>query len=362
MVATDQGTVPPQTPEKGEPDSPLDLPAQGWKAALKRAMKQFKEDRGSLVAAGMAFYWFLAIFPALLAAVGITALFNLSQDAIASITRAVQSALPGDAARVLTDALAQSSGRTGGSSAAAALIGIVLALWAASAGMAATQDGLNIVYEAPSDRPYLKKRIRALVLIAMAAVLGGIATAAIVFGAPIGDGIRDHLPLGGGIAFTLVWTIARWAVGLAALATLFAGFYYFAPNRDEPRWTWISPGGIVATVIWLLGSLGFSLYVNNLGSYAKTYGSFTGVVVLMLWLYLSGIALILGGEVNAELERQGEKQRRTQRSWGRRSAASPVAKAGRNEPVPANGAAEAPSTGTVNQAEQQWLEMMRRRY
>src|SRR5436190_21259317 len=91
-VAADQGTVPSQTPEKGEPDSPLDLPAPGWKAALKRAMKQFKEDRGSLVAAGMAFYWFLAVFPALLAAVGITALFHLSQDAIASISRAVQSA------------------------------------------------------------------------------------------------------------------------------------------------------------------------------------------------------------------------------------------------------------------------------
>ncbi len=342
-MPTHPDMVPPQTPAQGEPDSPLDLPARDWKAALTRAVTQFKANRGTLVAAGMAFYWFLAVFPALLAAVGITALVHASAETIASITRAVESALPGGAASVITDALARSSGRARGSSVAAALVGVALALWAASAGMVATQEGLDLVYGAARDRPFLKKRLRAMALIALAAVLGGIATAAIVFGPAIGDAVRDHLPFGGGIAFTLAWTAARWAVGLAALATLFAGFYYFAPNRREPRWTWTSPGGVVATVIWLLASIGFSLYVNHLGSYAKTYGSFTGVVALMLWLYLSGIALLLGGEVNAELERQGEQDRR------------------RRAPAPAHGALEGPSAGTGG-TEQQWREMMRRGY
>ena len=323
-MATSEQTIPSQTPERGEPDSPLDLPAPSWKASLKQAVKQFKEDRGTLVSAGMAFYWFLAVFPALLAAVGITALFNLSRGTIDSIGRAVQSALPGQAASVITDALKQASGRTGGASVAAALIGIVLALWAASAGMAATQEGLNVVYEA-EDRTFVKKRVRALGLLALAAVLGSIATAAIVFGPAIGDGIRDHLPFGGGVLFTLVWTVARWVVGLGALITLFAAFYFWAPNREEPRWTWISPGGILATAIWLLASIGFSLYVRHLGSYAKTYGSFTGVVVLMLWLYLTAIAVILGGELNAELERQAERQRSGRRPRAKRPEPQAVA-------------------------------------
>jgi membrane protein len=133
-------------------------------------------------------------------------------------------------------------------------------------------------------------------------VLGGLATALIVFGAPLGNSLRDNLPFGS--AFVLLWTVLRWAVGLVALVALFATIYYVAPNRDSPKWVWVSPGGILAGAIWLAASLGFSFYVSSFGKYAETYGSLAGVVVLLLWLYLTALAVVLGGELNAELERQ----------------------------------------------------------
>ncbi|MFP5320149.1 MAG: YihY/virulence factor BrkB family protein [Acidimicrobiia bacterium] len=343
--------VPSQTGDKGEPDSPLDISASGWKETLKRTFAEFKADRGSMIAAGMAFYWFLAIFPALLAAVGFTGLVNASEETVGSITGAIRSTLPGDAARVLTDSLDQAVNRSGGSSVIAALIGVVLALYSASAGMAALQVGLNVAYDVPEDRSFLKKRLRGLLLMLVAVVLGGVATAAIVFGAPIGEALRDNLPFGD--AFVLVWTLIRWVVGLAALATLFALFYYLGPNRETPRWSWLSPGGIVATVIWLIASLGFSFYVTNLGSYGETYGSLTGVVVLLLWLYLSALAIVLGGELNSELERQAEHQRNGHGSAppaGRlRPQAAAAAPAGQPQPQPQR-----------NGYEESWLETMRR--
>jgi membrane protein len=298
----DEQPVPPQTGQGAEADSPLELPPPDWKASATRAVKEMKEDRGTLTAAGMAFYWFLAVFPALVAAVGLLGLFNASATAVSSITRAVDSALPGDAARVLTDALRQANTQSGGTSLVAALVGVALALWSASAGMVGLQMGLDVAYDVASDRKLVGKRLVALELLGVTVLLGGVATALIVFGAPLGDALRDHLPFGG--AFVVAWTVIRWVLGLAALATMFAAIYYLAPNRETPRWTWVSPGGIVATAIWLLASLGFSFYVSSFGSYAKTYGSLAGVVVLLLWLYLSALAVIVGGELNAELERQ----------------------------------------------------------
>ncbi len=357
-MATTQSTdapIPSQTGDKGEPDSPLDISGSGWKDTLTRTVAEFTDDRGSMIAAGMAFYWFLSIFPALLASVGFTGLVNASQETVSSITDAVRSALPGEAASVLTDALQQASTRSGGASVVAALIGVVLALYSASAGMAALQVGLNVAYDVPEDRTFLKKRLRGLLLMLVALVLGGIATAAIVFGAPLGDALRDNLPFGD--AFVVLWTLIRWVVGLAALASLFAAFYYLGPNRDTPHWAWLSPGGIVATVIWLIASLGFSFYVSSFGSYNETYGSLTGVVVLLLWLYLSALAIVLGAELTSELERQAEHQRNGHGKQSSRKAAPAPA------PRPQASAPAAPVPEPQREPdgyEENWLEAMRR--
>jgi membrane protein len=284
------------------PESPV--PKQGRVATTKRTVKKMKSDRITMVAAGVAFYWFLAIFPLLIAVVGILALVGAGPSFVQNINTGVRDVLPGSASTVLTDAI----GRAGGQAAAAggltaAIVGVALALWSASSGMGAAQDGLDVAYDVPEDRKFLKKRLMSLVLLFGALVLGSIATALLVFGKPIGDALADALPLGG--AFELVWTIVRWVMTVLAVMTLFALFYYLGPNRKPRTWKWVSPGGVVGVIIWLAASVGFSFYVSSFGqsSYGKTYGSLAGVVVLVLWLYLSALALLIGGELNGELER-----------------------------------------------------------
>ena len=291
--------IPAQTGEGPGPGSPLELPPRDWKASVKRAIKEFKDDRATLTSAGMAFYWFLSIFPAMLAGIGMLGVFNVSQETIRDLTEDITSAVPGGAGTMLADAV-----REGGAegSLVAALLGVALALWSASSGAVGMQLGLDVAYDVKDDRKFVKKRLVAFEILLALLVLGGLATAFIVFGAPLGETLRDNLPFGS--AFVVVWTVIRWVLGLAALTGLFATIYYLAPNRDTPRWVWVSPGGILAAIIWVVASVGFSFYVDSFGSYSDTYGPLAGVAVLLLWLYLTALAVILGGELNAELERQ----------------------------------------------------------
>jgi membrane protein len=221
---------------------------------------------------------------------------------VRQITHAVEKGLPPGVGTVFTAAVKAATTRHSGS-ALAVIIGVSVAIWSASAGMSALQQALDVAYEVPVDRKFLARRVRSVPLLAATVVFGGIGASLVILGAPIGSGIEGHVPLHG-LAFSVVWTIARWAVTLIAITGLFSIFYFVGPNRESPRWQWVSVGGAFATVVFLAASMGFSFYVTRFGSYGKTYGTFAGVAILIFWLYLTGLAVLIGGEINAAVERQ----------------------------------------------------------
>lgn len=288
------GPVPAGTVPSSE--GPAGTPAQ---FSLPRFARKLSRHRVSLSAGSLAFHWFLSIFPAVIALLGVLGVIRIDAHGIANVTHAVDRALPSGVATVFNQAVLAARKRQEGS-VIAVIVGVAVALWSASSGMAALQQALDVAYEVPVDRKFVARRIRSLPLMGATFLLGGAAAALIVLGQPIGSALVGHAPVHGA-AFTVLWTLARWAVGLLAISVLFSVYYWVGPNRERPL-RWLTPGGALAAAVFLGASVAFSYYVTAFGTYGKTYGTFAGVAILILWLYLTALAILAGGELNAELE------------------------------------------------------------
>ncbi|MFI0091755.1 YihY/virulence factor BrkB family protein [Streptomyces bobili] len=298
-MARTSRTRPDEQVERREPDEPSRLPKRSWMAVLKGTVKEFKDDELTDRAAALTYYGVLALFPALLVLVSLLGLAGRS--ATDEVLKNIQKFTPGAARDILTDAVTQLQGRSGIGS-VMALVGIVLAVWSASGYVAAFIRSANAVYDVPEGRPVWKVlpvRVGVTVLLLVLAVLSALI---VVFTGDLAR--RAGTALGIGDTALTVWSIAKWPVLVVLVTIMIALLYWATPNVKGRGFRWITPGSVLALLIWLIASAGFAFYVANFASYNKTYGTLAGVIVFLVWLWISNIAILLGLEFDAELARQ----------------------------------------------------------
>lgn len=298
----DAGRPPAGAPSKQElpgihAEKPTQIPARGWWQIVKRSWAEHNADNMPIIAGGVAFFGFLAIFPALIAIISIYGLVASPEQAATQI-QSFASGLPESARDLITNQLTSITAGSDDALTTSLVISVLGALWSVSGGVGNLVKAVNIAYDEVETRNFVKLRALSLVL-----TLGAIVFVLLTFGlVAVLPAVIDALPLG---PFgTVLLQIARWGLLLLVVAGSLSVLYRLAPDRDNPKLRWVSLGSLVVTVIWAVVSLLFSFYVNNFGSYNETYGAIAGVIVLMLWLYLTCFLVLLGAEINSETEHQ----------------------------------------------------------
>jgi len=283
-----------------EAEKPTEIPAKGWKDILWRVYEEFGRDRVTSVAAGVTYYALLAVFPAIAALVSIYGLFA-DPATIQDHLNAMSGILPGGAMEVIGEQVQRIASQGGGALGFGFIFGLAVSLWSANAGMKAVFDALNIVNDEEEKRSFLRLNLTSLTftlcaILFILTALGGIVVLPIVL---------KFIGLGEGTEWLL--SLLRWPVLLIGVILGLSLIYRFGPSRDKAEWRWVTPGGIVAAVLWIAVSMLFSWYVSNFGSYNETYGSLGAVIGFMTWIWLSSIVVLLGAEINAEMEHQTVK-------------------------------------------------------
>ena len=284
--------------DKG-PDGPTDVGRSGWWATLKRTVHEFREDNLTDWAAALTYYGVLAIFPALIVLTSVLGL--IGESATQPLLDELGKIAPGPANDILTSAIKNLQGDQGAAG-VLFVVGLIAALWSASSYVAAFMRASNAIYDMEEGRPIWKTLPVRVGMTVVLLLLLVVTTLAVVLTGGIAKQAGDVVGLGS--TAVTVWNIAKWPVLLLIVSLMFAFLYWAAPNVKQPGFRWVSPGGILAVVGWLIASGAFAFYVSNFGSYNKTYGALGGVIVFLVWLWISNIMILLGAEFNAELERQ----------------------------------------------------------
>jgi membrane protein len=282
-----------------------DLSRQDYLAILKRSVKEAKDDEITDSAAALAYYAFLAIPATLLVALGLFSLFA-GQNAIETVLDKVGTVAPKEVVTLLDQGLTRATENQSGGI-VLVIVGFVLALWTATGAMTAVSRAMNRAYEREETRGFVRLRLAALAMVASALLAFLLVFGLLVLGPQLSDWLGKLFGLED--AFGWIWWAGQWPLLLGGLFLCFAAMLYIGPNVDHPRWRFLTPGSIIAVALWLLASGAFAAYVSNFGSYSKTWGSLAAVVIMLVWLWLGGLALLFGAEVNAEAERSRELRR-----------------------------------------------------
>jgi membrane protein len=298
-IDTDQRTP----DEQRGPDHPTDLRAKSWWSVLRRTVHEARDDNLTDWAAALTYYSVLAIFPAMLVLVALVGIFGQYPQTTNELLKIVGKVGPHSAVDTFRQPI-ESVVRNKGGAGALLGVGLLGALWSASGYVGAFMRASNVIYEVPEGRRFWKLRpLQILVTLCMVLAAAVVALSIVTTG-PLAKAIGDSIGLGH--AAVLAWDIGKWPVLLLVVITMFSVLYYAAPNVRLPGFRWISPGGILAVVVWLVASVAFGVYAANFGSYNKTYGSLGAVIIFLVWFWLTNLALLLGAEFNAELERRRE--------------------------------------------------------
>ena len=282
----------------GAPESPAKLKPRSWAGVLKRTVSEFKEDKLTVWAAALTYYGILSIFPLLLVLVSLLGL--VGQSATQPLIDNVGKLAPGPAKEIVTSAI-QNLQQGKGAAGILFFVGLDGALWSASGYIAALMQASNAIWDVEEGRPIWKTIPLRLAITLFTVVLLAVMALAVVLTGPIAKQVGSVIGLGD--TAVTVWDIAKWPVLIVIVSFLFAFLYWASPNVRHPKFRWVSPGGLVAVLLWIVASAAFAFYVANFASYNKTYGALGGVIIFLVWLWITNVVILLGAEFNAEIER-----------------------------------------------------------